>query len=353
MEKRRSVLKVDREALATIAEFLLDSGYLHAVSRLTLREPFPKFDDLQAMIGESSPFHKLALSLFLQGHPIAERFLRRVIPDRVVSACLSTGILCVNHLSEYCTGGRAITAQTGLTLLAELPHLYPTATAPEPPKDETASLLPLPDEPVAFVRGKTCLVVESAPSWKSSALLAAARGASAVTAVVPDPELRECVAISAHLSGLGAFVELLEKLPEPNPARSFDYIAESRLPGAPIDSASSLRRKFEELCRRAAPSFSGRLDCCAEGVARKIVANESVYELARSQDIAVQSVVLDKFLRPAPASSEAERMTHFFNQTLLFKRTASTVGGVVTIPLYDSKRTDPLVSLVARYRSAC
>jgi hypothetical protein len=46
-------------------------------------------------------------------------------------------------------------------------------------------------------------------------------------------------------------------------------------------------------------------------------------------------------------------MTHFFHQTLLLQRTQSKAGELITIPLYDSKRSDPLISLVSRYRAAC
>jgi hypothetical protein len=356
MKTDQPQLELDPAALATITSFLEESGYFCAVSRTVGREPFPDFGALQSRVGNASPFHQLALSLFLQGHSVSERYLRGAIPERVTSACLATGILRVNHLYEYCTGGRGISYVSGLVVFGDLPRGYPTSLqGAEPEGALPAAMHPAPAEPIRAVRGRRCLVMEEAPAWSSAALSAAAAGASQVRAVVADPELRRCLAISAHLSQLSHVLEATEELPADEVA--FEYVADLRDRGSGIDSSSSLGSRVRQLCAYATPEFTGRVDCYAEGTARNIAANEAVYELAREQSITVQSIVLDKFMHAGPPAGAPragdEGMTHFFHQTLLLQRTQSKAGELITIPLYDSKRSDPLISLVSRYRAAC
>src|SRR4051812_26300985 len=64
MKTDQPQLELDPAALATITSFLEESGYFCAVSRTVGREPFPDFGALQSRVGNASPFHQLALSLF-------------------------------------------------------------------------------------------------------------------------------------------------------------------------------------------------------------------------------------------------------------------------------------------------
>jgi hypothetical protein len=359
MKTKQPDLRVDPEALATIASFLDESGYVSAVSRTVGREPFPEFRALQARVGNASPFHQLALSLFLQGHSVGERYLRGALPERVIDACLATGILSVNHLYEYSTGGRGISTIAGAVVFADLPRSYPTSLTDGAESDEAlASMHPAPAAPVRVLRERRCLIAESEPAWRSAALHAAAAGAKQVRAIIADAKLHSCVAVSAHLSHLGHILEVADSLPAAIGERDFEYVADLCERDAGIDSALTLGQRVKRICEHAAPEFEGRIDCYAEGTARAIAANEAIYDFARKQSISVQSVVFDKFMHASAegereSTAREERMTHFFRQTLLLKRSPNSVGELVTIPLYDSKRSDPLISLVSRYRAAC
>lgn len=381
----------DTQAIRSLGAFLREVGYGPAARLFVPSNEemvFPPFKDLQASVQAASPFHRLMLSVFRQGHAASERRLVHCFGKENFDLFLRLGLLIADERGEYHTPSVALVDTSGLLLAVSLPGHYPTATVRRRPVYHGPETMSLARGLPASFAGKVVLDACSGTGLQS--LICASRGARKVLGVDSSPLAVNLARFNAALNGFEETVEFqeadvlvaLEHLPP------FDHVV-AQPPFVPaadlvdggadaVNGTSVTVPLLERLLPRISQGAAGLLYIQSVGDQHRIFVHESLTSRVLEWGVRANAIVVSKlplavysqrqaeilrgaaFDLPAPARELAAQIwaarmkasgAEFVYGTLLHLR-ADAKAGFSHVPIYDARMTDPLVAAVRMNRMA-
>ena len=386
----------DIGAIRELRDFLEDVGYRSACRRLVPYNDeliFPSFRELQESLKGASPFHRLLLSLFRQGHPVAERHLVSGLTPGKFELLRHLQLLVEDDRGEYRTPSLALVSTAGLLLVVSLPPEYPSAHDRKQPVYIGAESTHLVRALPASLRDKVVLDVCSGSGIQG--LVCASRGARRVVGLEKSPLAVNLARFNAILNGFEEVVEIRESdlYSALRPEERFDFVV-SNPPFMPVtegldypicggggaDGMSVMIPLITELPNHLAEQATGLIYCNAIGDQHRVFLHDRVSAAVKTGRLHVSAFVelkmpIDEYADSAlalnlrntcPEVDEPRRKVeldtwktqmkaagteYVYGEILRFIR-----GGVRTgfahVPFYNAPGTDPLVTAVRTNRMA-
>lgn len=230
-------IQIDSSSLAAVRRYLDETMYAVIDLRLSFEvggspTGFPSFPALQAAVGRLDTAHQVLFRLFRLGETVDDELLRRTVPERIVTALATTGLLVQTGDSAWRTPNLLVVPLEGMVVLVSVPPSYPTATGPSNVWFDLSSYIVAKALPGSLA-GERVLDVCSGTGLQ--ALLCAARGAVRAVGLELSGEAVATARATAVLNGLDGKVEfrqsdLLAALDE---EERFDFVV-CNSPYAPV-----------------------------------------------------------------------------------------------------------------------
>ena len=242
-------MNLDRAAWITIRQYLEEMMYSLVDLRLSFEAVpgptgFPGFQALQGLTQRLDTNHQVVFHLFRLGAAVEDNLVVNVIPQRVLDAMVSAGILEKKD-NHWQTPSLLLIPAEGMILLVSVPASYPTAAKPQGVWFDLSSHVVARSLPISL-DGRNVLDICSGSGIQS--LLCAGRGAKRVVGLELSEDAVTASRANAILNGFDSRVEFRRSnmLQALHADELFDFVV-CNTPYAPVTAGNGKGVTLETL----------------------------------------------------------------------------------------------------------